>query len=33
VMSRGAVLIDESGFVGRKGHGEYLKRDLSQFLH
>jgi dihydropyrimidinase len=33
VMSRGTVLIDDSGFVGTKGHGQYLKRDLSQVLH
>jgi len=26
------VLIDDSGFVGTKGHGQYLKRDLSQYL-
>jgi dihydropyrimidinase len=32
VMSRGTVLIDDSGFVGAKGHGQYLKRDLSQYL-
>jgi dihydropyrimidinase len=33
VMSRGTVLIDDSGFVGSKGHGQYLKRGLSQYLH
>jgi dihydropyrimidinase len=32
VMSRGIVLINDSGFVGTKGHGQYLKRDLSQYL-
>jgi hypothetical protein len=26
------VLINDSGFVGTKGHGQYLKRDLSQYL-
>ena len=33
VMSRGTVLINDSGFVGSKGHGQFLKRDLSQYLH
>ena len=32
VMSRGTVVVDESGYVGTKGHGQYLKRDLSQYL-
>jgi dihydropyrimidinase len=32
-MSRGAVLVDESGFVGSKGHGQYLKRGLSDYLY
>jgi dihydropyrimidinase len=32
VMSRGAVVVDETGYVGTKGHGKYLKRDLSQYL-
>ena len=32
VMSRGSVLINESGYVGSKGHGRFLKRDLSQYL-
>ena len=32
VMSRGSVLVDESGYVGTKGHGRFLKRDLSQYL-
>ena len=32
VMSRGTVLIDDSGFVGSKGHGQYLKRGLSDYL-
>jgi len=31
-MSRGTVIIDDSGYVGTKGHGEFLKRDLSQYL-
>ena len=32
VMSRGAVVVDGSGYVGTKGHGRFLKRDLSQYL-
>jgi dihydropyrimidinase len=32
VLSRGAVIKDETGYVGRKGHGKFLKRDLSQNL-
>ncbi len=32
VMSRGTVIVDETGFVGRTGHGTYLKRELSQYL-
>jgi len=26
------VLINDSGFVGSKGHGQYLRRELSQYL-
>src|SRR3954454_21007890 len=26
VMSRGSVIVDESGYIGTKGHGQYLKR-------
>ncbi|MFT4235599.1 MAG: dihydropyrimidinase [Microbacterium sp.] len=32
VLSRGEVIVDETGYVGRKGHGQYLKRGLSQYL-
>jgi dihydropyrimidinase len=32
VMSRGAVVVDENGYVGTKGHGQFLKRGLSQYL-
>ena len=32
VMSRGTVLVDESGYIGHKGHGRYLRRGLSQYL-
>ncbi|HEY5981290.1 MAG TPA: dihydropyrimidinase [Microlunatus sp.] len=32
VLSRGTVIVDETGYVGTKGHGRFLKRDLSQYL-
>jgi len=32
VLSRGTVIVDQSGYVGRAGHGQYLKRGLSQYL-
>jgi dihydropyrimidinase len=32
VLSRGTVVKDESGYVGVKGHGRFVKRDLSQNL-
>jgi dihydropyrimidinase len=32
VLSRGAVIKDETGFVGRAGHGQFVKRGLSQNL-
>ena len=32
VLSRGTVVKDETGYVGRKGHGKFVKRDLSQNL-
>jgi dihydropyrimidinase len=32
VLSRGSVIVDSSGYVGRRGHGRYLKRGLSQYL-
>ncbi len=32
VLSRGSVIVDERGYVGSKGHGRFLKRDLSQYL-
>jgi dihydropyrimidinase len=32
VLSRGSVIVDENGYVGTKGHGQYLKRGLSQYL-
>ena len=32
VLSRGTVVKDESGYVGRQGHGRFVKRSLSQSL-
>ena len=33
VLSRGMVVIENDKFHGRKGHGKYIKRGLSQYLH
>ncbi len=32
VLSRGAVVIESGAYVGTKGHGQYVKRGLSQYL-
>jgi dihydropyrimidinase len=32
VVSRGTVVIEGDAYVGTKGHGQYLKRGLSQYL-
>jgi dihydropyrimidinase len=32
VLSRGAVIKNDSGYVGTKGHGQFVKRSLSQNL-
>ena len=32
VLSRGEVIVDAGDYIGHKGHGRYLKRDLSQYL-
>ena len=32
VISRGTVVIDDNSYVGTKGHGQFLKRGLSQYL-
>ncbi|MEY4136624.1 MAG: hypothetical protein RL205_752 [Actinomycetota bacterium] len=32
VISRGTVVIDDNAYVGTKGHGQFLKRGLSQYL-
>lgn len=33
VLSRGAVVVENNTFTGRKGHGRYIKRGLSTYLH
>jgi len=32
VISRGTVVIDDNSYLGKKGHGQFLKRGLSQYL-
>jgi dihydropyrimidinase len=32
VLSRGEVLVDDAGYHGRPGHGQFVKRGLSQYL-
>nr|WP_294692067.1 dihydropyrimidinase [uncultured Friedmanniella sp.] len=32
VISRGTVVVDNGQYLGRKGHGRYVKRTLSQYL-
>ena len=32
VISRGTVVIEADSYVGTKGHGQYVKRGLSQYL-
>jgi dihydropyrimidinase len=32
VVSRGRVVVEGNEYVGAKGHGQYLKRGLSQYL-
>ncbi|MEY4158319.1 MAG: hypothetical protein RL743_814 [Actinomycetota bacterium] len=33
VMSRGMIVMENDKFTGRKGHGKYVRRGLSQYLH
>ena len=33
VLSRGAVVVEGGSFVGTKGHGQYLRRGLTQYLN
>jgi dihydropyrimidinase len=32
VLSRGELVIDGGEYHGRTGHGQFLRRDLSQYL-
>ena len=32
VISRGTVVVDDGAYIGTKGHGQYVKRGLSQYL-
>ena len=32
VISRGTVVVENSSYVGRKGHGRFVRRGLSQYL-
>jgi len=32
VLSRGAVIVSGGEYTGRRGHGRYLRRGLSQYL-
>jgi dihydropyrimidinase len=32
VMSRGLVVMEDDAYTGRKGHGQFVKRGLSQYL-
>ncbi|MEL0126250.1 MAG: hypothetical protein VW929_03565, partial [Actinomycetota bacterium] len=32
VLSRGKVVIDNDEYLGSKGHGQYLKRGMNQYL-
>jgi len=33
VLSRGLVVIENNAYTGRKGHGQYIKRGLCQYLN
>jgi dihydropyrimidinase len=32
VISRGTTVIENNAYVGRKGHGKYIKRGLNGYL-
>jgi dihydropyrimidinase len=32
VISRGTIIVDQTGYIGRAGHGQFVKRALSQNL-
>jgi dihydropyrimidinase len=33
VVSRGTVIVENDNYIGTKGHGKYIKRGLSTYLH
>jgi len=33
VLSRGRVVVENDTFAGAKGHGRFVKRKLSTYLH
>jgi dihydropyrimidinase len=33
VLSRGAIVVEDDQFLGTKGHGKYVERGLSTYLH
>jgi dihydropyrimidinase len=33
VLSRGTVIVENDAYVGTKGHGKFVKRGLSRYLH
>jgi dihydropyrimidinase len=32
VISRGTIVVEGNAYVGRKGHGRFVRRGLSQYL-
>jgi dihydropyrimidinase len=32
VLSRGTIVIQHDAYIGHKGHGQFVKRGLSQYL-
>jgi dihydropyrimidinase len=32
VISRGTVVVENDQYIGRKGHGQYVKRGLCNYL-
>jgi len=33
VMSRGDIIVKEKSFIGLKGRGKYLRRDIASVIH
>jgi len=33
VVSRGRIVVQNDTYVGAKGHGKFVKRSLSKYLH